>query len=234
MGKGIKLFTCDEYKFTTDTIILANFASPLPKDNVLEIGTGCGAIPIILARDNKAKHITALEIQSEACELLKKSIKINNLEDKITVINKDVRDEDAIPLNKKYDMVICNPPYKKSGCGEVSELYCRATARNETQCTLEDIIKKASKVLNQGGDLCMCNRVERLCDMIGIMRLYKIEPKVLQLVQYNIHKEPKLFLTRGKKFGKVGLRCNPTLTINNEKGEYTEEMKSIYKYYYKG
>ena len=231
LGKNVKIFISNEYKFSTDTVLLADFCELGKNSMVLDVGTGCGAIPLLFCRDGKGKHITAVDIQKNACELLSISIKENGLEGRIKVLNQDIRSIDVKMYGNNYDVIVCNPPYKKAQAGLESDILSRKTARNESMCCIDDIINVAAKLLKDGGELYMCSRVERMAEILLKMSNSRLEPKLLRLVQNDVYKEPKLFLVKGKKFAKSGLRCMPTL-IMNINGECSKEFKSIYKSFY--
>lgn len=228
LGMGIKIFISDEYKFSTDTILLSNFCNAKRGSEILDIGTGCGTIPLLLCRDGKGKNITGIDIQKNACELLKMSINANGFGDKISVLNEDIRNIDISLHRKFYDVIVCNPPYKRDGNGLESELESRKIARNECMCTIDDIIQISSKLLKDSGELFMCCRVERMNEILFKMTSHKIEPKLIRLVQQRQDSEPKLFLVKGKRLGKSGLRCMPTLVMSDDYGA-TEELKRIYE-----
>lgn len=128
--------------------------------------------------------------------------------------------------------MVCNPPYKENGTGLHNPHSGKKTARHEVECSLEDIVKVSSSLLNFGGRFCLCQRPERLTDILVLMRQYKIEPKRLRLVQQRLNKPPKLVLVEGRKGGKRGfMTTEETLMIENSLGEYSEEMLKVYGNY---
>lgn len=232
LGNGIKVIVSREHCFWTDTILLAHFSSPHKNDIACELGSGCGTIPLIWSRDNKPKAVTAIEIQSEACSMFERSIKLNSLEDRIKVLNADLCSLDGKVMPSSYDLVVCNPPYKAAGTGIVNPEQAHRVARHESFCTIEDIAKTASKLLNFSGRFCMCQRPERLSDVLESMRKYSIEPKRLRFVQQRKDKAPKLFLVEGRRGGKPnGLKVEPVLLIENDGGNFSDEMIEIYGAY---
>lgn len=231
LGMNKKIFISDEYKFSTDTILLSDFCKVKNDSLILDIGTGCGTIPLLFCRDGKGKHITAIDIQKDACSLLEMSIEANKFNNKISVIHGDIKSINLSVHRKLYDVVVCNPPYKKAGNGMESQKEARKIARNECMCTIDDIIVMSEKLLKDNGELYMCCRVERMNEILCKMSSNNIEPKLLRLVQQTICNEPKLFLVKGKKFAKSGLRCMPTLIMSSN-GSLTEEVKNIYKSFY--
>jgi tRNA1(Val) A37 N6-methylase TrmN6 len=200
LGDGLELFISKDHRFGTDALLLAEFAAPRRKDNVIDLGTGCGIIPFILLRDFGVSAVTAVDINPEAIELLKLSVKTNNI-GSIFPVNADLRNLSS-DYYGKFDVVTCNPPYKAVGTGIVNTNEAKLSARHEVSCTQEDVCKAAYKLLKSGGRLCMINRTERLADVICAMRNCKIEPKRLRMIAKDEKAKPVLFLIEGKKDGK--------------------------------
>lgn len=232
LGNGIEIYVSDSYHFSTDTILLADFSLPKGRKKCAELGTGCGTIPLLWVRHNKNLEIDAVEIQNDACALAQKSVEYNNLGDKINIINADLKElKGTLPFGC-YDLAVCNPPYKISGGGITNPESAKQIARHETECTLDDICFTASKLLQFGGSFCICQRPERLADVMESMRKFSIEPKTLRFVQQRAGKAPKLFLLEGRRGGKRGfLNVLSTLFIENENGDFSEEMMRIYGCY---
>lgn len=232
LGNGISIFVSDSYRFSTDTILLADFSKMQGHKKCAELGTGCGTIPLLWCRHNKNLEIIAVEIQKEACTLAQKSIHYNDLNDNIKIVNADLKElKGKLPFGY-FDLVVCNPPYKIVGGGVTNPQSAKQIARHETECTLDNICESASNLLQFGGKFCMCQRPERLADVMESMRKYNIEPKSLRFVQQRISKAPKLFLIEGRRGGNRGfLNVLPTLFIEDDKGNFSEEMLEIYGSY---
>ena len=239
LGKGVGIYVSDTHHFTTDTILLANFAAAKNGERVVELGTGCGTIPLLMIREVSPAHIHAVEIQSEALELLKNSIELNreNNIDRAALINPilaDLREIKSILPAGESDLVVCNPPYKLPGSGLTNPDKAKMTARHESECTLDDICEAAKWLLRYGGRFAVCQRPERLTDVLECMRAHDLEPKRLRLVQGRADKAPKLFLCEAKRGAKQGyMDVLPALIIEDENG-FTAEMKSIYGSYKEG
>ena len=232
LGNGIEVIVSKEHIFNTDTILLADFSSPLKNDIVCELGTGCCAIPLWWSRNVGPKSTIAVEIQKEAYDMACRSVILNKLEDKIKALHIDLNEITNADLKLgSFDVVVCNPPYKPIGTGLKNTCDKRKIARHEEKCSIEDIVELSAKLLKYGGKFCLCSRPERLCDIISAMRKYKIEPKILRFVQHRKDKSPKLFLIEGKKEAKSFLNVMPTLFIEDENGDFSDEMKKIYGYY---
>lgn len=229
LGGGISVIVSEQNHFSTDTILLADFAAPKKHENAIELGSGCGTIPLIWCRNIPPKHITAVELQPEGADMLARSVEYNGLKDKIEVINGDLRSLDGLVKFASFDLVTINPPYKIGGGGIVNPEKQKQIARHETECTLDDITSAAAKLLRFGGRFCICQRPERLTDVFVSMRKADIEPKRLRLVQQRTSKAPKLFLAEGKRgANKGGLVVLPTLFIEGDNFELSQEMIDIY------
>lgn len=226
LGSCFRIMTSLEHTFGSDSIFLADFSNPGSSCNLCDLCSGCGIVSVLWAAEDKKRRIDAIEIQNSAVRLIKKSIEMNSLSC-INTVEADLRDLGR-DFKGKYDLVACNPPFKKAGTGAVSREPSAAIAKHETLCTLEDIISVSSHILKNGGRLCLCHRPERLADIIYLMRLYKMEPKRLRFVQQSAQTNPWLVLIEGKKQAKPGLRVKAPLIVENRPGEYTEETQLIY------
>ena len=160
LGGGFEIFVSQSYHFSTDTILLADFSKPKENKKCVELGTGCGTIPILWCKGRRNLEIAAVEIQENACTLAQKSVGHNHLDDKITIVNADLKDIKGKLKFGYYDLVACNPPYKLGGSGITNPKNSMQIARHETECTLDDICFAASKLLQFGGKFCICHVIE--------------------------------------------------------------------------
>lgn len=229
LGSGMEIFVSDSYHFSTDTILLADFSQPAGSKNCVDLGTGCGTIPLLWLKNNPGLRVSAVEIQENACKLLRNSVALNHLEEKLTVLNADLKElKGRLPFGA-FDVAACNPPYKLEGTGLLNPENAKQVARHETACSLDDICEAAAELLQFGGRFCLCQRPERLADVMESMRKFDLEPKRLRLVQQRKSKAPKLFLLEGRRGGKRGfLDVLPTLFIEDETGGFSQEMLQIY------
>lgn len=237
LGNGVEIIVSDMYHFSTDTILLADFAKVKSSDKCVELGTGCGTMPLLWTRTNRVKELYAIDIQADAIDMLKRSIQHNvaNGRDNcacVTPLCADLKDlKGKLPYGY-FDVVVCNPPYKLSGSGVTNPDTEKLLARHEESCTLLDVCLSASHLLQYNGRFCICQRPERLPDVIECMRKCDIEPKRLRFVQQRMNKEPKLFLLEGRRKGKRGfMKTEPTLFIESDNGDFSEQMKQIYGLY---
>ncbi len=234
LSDEIKLAVSDNHTFGTDAVILSHFAKIKAKDKALDMGTGCGIIPFLWLRDKKINNVSCLDIQQNAYEQVRFSIKENALSDRISAYNCDLREIDKIFDAEQFSLVTMNPPYKPVGTGIESMTESAKIARHEVCCNIEDAVKAAVYLLKYGGRFCMCHRPERLVDTVELMRSYKLEPKRLRFVQDREGEQPFLFLIQGQKGAKPFLRVEPQLIIKKDNGRFTKEMLEIYGSYADG
>ena len=203
------------FKFGTDSVLLSNFVKVKKGEKVADLGTGTGIIPILLIAKNENCEIYGIELNPISFDMAYRTIKLNNLQEKIKIINADLRKLDGILSKNEFDIVVCNPPYKQENTGLINKNENIKSARHEATCTLEDVIICAKSLLKFGGRFYLIHKPERLSDIICLMRKHKIEAKKLCFVHSDIKKEPSLILIEGKSGGKSGIRIQAPITINN-------------------
>lgn len=229
LGDGFFVNVSRHHTFGTDAILLAHFSAARPLDSVVDLGTGCGIIPLLLFRNGLKSMVYGVDISTEACALAKKTAEELSI-DNFCVVEGNLTDiKGKVPFGT-HKLVTCNPPYKAPNAGIKNSDSVVSVARHETECTLEDIVSVSSKLLQTSGRLCMCHRPERLSELMGLMSRYGLEPKRLRLVCQRKGEEPWLVLLEGRKGGKTGLRIAPTLYIE-ENGALSDEMIEIYGAY---
>ena len=220
----------DWFCFGTDAVLLADYASKSIKKNarVLDMCSGNGIISLLLSVKSKASEIYGLEVQSCVAEMASRSVKMNGLEDKIKMICGDLKEADTHFGRSFFNNIVCNPPYKESGGGLTNKNDPVTLARHEILCSLEDIIRVSSILLEPGGKLCMIHRPERLADILCLMRSYKIEPKRLRFVHPSAEKTATMILVEGAYCGKPKLFLEPPLYVYKEPNVYSDEILHIY------
>ena len=170
--------------FGIDSILLSEFAKNIKKDAiVMDLGTGTGIISILLAEKSKAKKIYAIEIQENVANMAGRSVKLNNLEEKIDIINSDIKD--LKEYYNKIDVIVTNPPYKKYGTGINSDNNKKQISKFESTASLEDWIKESSKLLKDKGEFYLVYRVDRLTELIELLNKYKLEVKIIRYIYSN-------------------------------------------------
>lgn len=215
--------------FGMDAVLLSDFAKNIKRNaTVLDLGTGTGIIPILLCGKTELKKVVGVEIQEEVAKMAKKSILLNNLENKFEILNCNIKELNKIYENQTFDVIVTNPPYKKQDSGIINENEKKLISRHEITANLEDFIKISKYLLKDKGELYMVHRPERLVDIFELMRKYKIEPKELKMVCPNKNKEPNLVLIKGVKNAKPFLKVEKNLYVYDTENNYTKEILEIY------
>ncbi len=223
MPNGTAVYISANHRFGTDAMLLAHFANLRRDETACDLGAGCGIIPLKWYDNGHRVSVIGVEIDEEAASLFAHSIKQNNITN-ISVENTDMR---TLPTGRYVNVVTCNPPYFTGGF--VSENSAKATARHELACTMEEVAKTAAVLLKDGGRFCVCQRPERLTDVLCAMRENKIEPKHIRFVkQRKTSEKPWLVLVDGRKGGKAGLHFQADLIMEQEDGTFTDEVLTIY------
>lgn len=223
LGGGVFAVLSDIHTFGTDAFLLYDFANVRHKETACDLCSGCGIIPLLMLRDKLVKPVTAVEIQEDACELMKSAVDMSTLDGRLNIVNKDLKQIRNEIAAGSFDLLTVNPPYFPVGSGYDCEDEPHRLIRSEVGCTLDDIIRQAAWLLRSGGRMCMCHRPERLTDIICSMRENRIEPKRLRFVAKNEKNAPWLVLIEGKKDAKPSLITEKTLYMNDEK-----ELERIY------
>ncbi len=233
LSKSVKIYVSKEHKFGTDAFLLSDFAMHRRRDKVCDLGTGCGIIPLLMFRDkgNSPKEAWGVDIQPKAIEQLKISVEENKLNDVFFPVCADLKElSGKVPFDC-FDLVTCNPPYKAAGRGILNEADAHTIARHEIMCNINDVCRSASRLLKFGGRLCICQRPERLFDVMSAMRENKIEPKRLRMVHQRPNEAPWLVLIEGKKGSKPFLKVEkPFLIERIENRSFSDELLKIYGY----
>ncbi len=214
--------------FGVDAVLLADFCRVRPGERVLDLCTGNGIIPILLAGKTKVAHITGLELSSKNCELFQKSIEKNKLEERLTVCCGDVKEIRSLVTCGSFDALTCNPPYMEVGRGLLNASDELTWARHEVMCTLADVLTAAAWSVKSGGRVSLIHRPDRMEDLLVGMRQRKIEPKRFRAVYPKPGEKATMILVEGLLDGKPGMDVLPPLYIYDEQGNETEEIKRIY------
>lgn len=217
----------DGFKFGIDAVLLADFARSA-QGKAIDLCTGTGIIPLLLAAKSRLTHIDALEIQPEFAEMAARSVEYNNLCDKISIKCGDLRDASVIYGKSKYDIVTVNPPYMKSGSGIVNDRDMKTIARHEVKCTADDVIGASAALLKPHGKLFMVHRPSRLVDVFCSMREHSLEPKIMRPVIPKMGREMNLVLICAIKGASAELKTLPPLYVYDEDGNYSKEIDEIY------
>lgn len=225
LGNGISVCINKIHRFGTDAFLLCDFAQHRQIDTICDFGTGCGIIPLLMARNMPPRKAYAVDIQPDAIALLKQSIALSHL-NFIEPVCADLNTWDTLPADS-LNLITCNPPYKAAGAGIESLSEQERIARHEILCDIDGICRAASRLLKHGGRLCICNRPERLADSVKAMQSHGIEPKRLRMVSKTPSDAPWLFLLEGKKGGRSFMKILPQFYVWDG-NDFSKELKAVY------
>ncbi|MBA4700856.1 MAG: tRNA1(Val) (adenine(37)-N6)-methyltransferase [Ruminococcus sp.] len=213
--KGYEIIQDPErFCFGIDAVMLSDFAKIKKEETVLDLGTGTGILPILLAAKTQGKHFTGLEIQEESADMALRSVEHNRLQDKIDIVTGDIKEAAEIFKPAFFDVIITNPPYMLEQHGLQNPQDAKAIARHEVLCTLDDILRESGKLLQESkGRFYMIHKPFRLAEILVKMNSYKIEPKRLQFIHPYVDKEPTMVLIEGIKGGKSRVKIEPPVIM---------------------
>lgn len=228
--KGLKIIQNPEwFCFGMDAVLLSGFVKIKKGATVADLGCGTGIISILLAGKTEAESIIGIEIQEKVAEMAQRSIKMNQLEDRVRIINADIKDAPEFLGLSSVDVVVTNPPYRTKNCGMENPDDVKAISRHEILCTLEDILNASKKLLKPGGKLFMVHRPDRLVDLICLLRQNAMEPKRLRFVHPRPGAAPNMILVEALRDGGKYLKVEKPLYIYEEGNKYSKEVLDIYQ-----
>ncbi len=225
---GFKLLQKEPFfKLGTDAVLLAAFARVRKGFRVCDLGCGVGAVAMLIAARYPSVRITGVEIQQGAAEIFVENIRLNGIGDRAEAVNADLRELRGVIAGNSFDLVVCNPPYNRSGSGILPSCHSAKIARSDHVASIGDICASAFRLLKSGGELAIVCRADRLSDIIYDMRSAKLEPKRLRFVQHDPDSPPSLILISGRKSGNPGLTVEKPLIMYHGCCQ-TEEFANIY------
>ena len=217
-----------KFCFGMDAVLLSNFAKVKKGERALDLGTGTGIIPILLTAKTEGKSFVGLEIQDESADMARRSVQHNGLEQKIEIVNGDIKEAATIFGSASFDVITTNPPYMIGHHGIENASDTKAIARHEVLCTLDDILRESAKILRPGGRFYMIHRPFRLAEILSKMVECKIEPKRMRMVHPYIDKEPNMVLIEGARGGNSRMTVERPLIVYKEVGVYSDELLGEY------
>ncbi|MCM1561772.1 MAG: tRNA1(Val) (adenine(37)-N6)-methyltransferase [Butyrivibrio sp.] len=220
----------DRFCFGMDAVLLSGFAKAKKGEHVLDLGTGTGIIPILLEAKTEGEYFAGLEIQPESADMAVRSVAYNHLEKKIDIVTGDIKDASKLFGASSFDVITTNPPYMIGQHGIKNDADCKAIARHEILCSLDDVLRESAKILKPSGRFYMVHRPFRLAEIFCKMVEYGIEPKRMRLVYPFVDKEPNMVLIEGLRGGKSRITVEKPLIVYREPGVYTDEIYEIYGY----
>lgn len=220
----------EKFCFGMDAVLLSGFARVKKGERVLDLGTGTGIIPILLEAKTDGEHFTGLEIQEESADMARRSVALNDLTEKISIVSGDIKEASVIFGAASFSVVTSNPPYINDKHGLKNPDIPKAIARHEVLCCLEDVVREASRVLKTNGRFYMVHRPHRLIEIITMFTQYKLEPKRIKFVHPFVDKEANMVLIEGVKGANSMVKIEKPLIVYQEQGVYTDEIYDIYGY----
>lgn len=216
--------------FGMDAVLLSGFAVVKRGEQVLDLGTGTGIIPILLTAKTEGRHFTGLEIQEESADMARRSVAYNHLEEKVEIVTGDIKEAGKLFGPASFDVVTSNPPYMKETHGLKNPGDAKAIARHEVLCTLEDVVREGTRVLKPGGRFYMVHRPRRLIEIIQTMKSHGLEPKRMKLVHPYRDREANMVLIEAVRGGGPLLKVEAPVIVFDGPGEYSEEIRTTYGY----
>lgn len=214
--------------FGMDAVLLSAFAKVKAGESVLDLGTGTGILPILLAAKTDGKHFTGLEIQEESADMARRSVRHNHLEERVEIVTGDIKEASELFGLSQMDVITTNPPYMIGGHGLANPESTKAIARHEVLCTLDDILRESARTLKSGGRFYMVHRPFRLAEILTKMSAVHLEPKRMRLVYPYVDKEPNMVLIEGIRRAKSRMTVEPPLIVYEKDGRYTEELLKMH------
>ena len=216
------------YRFSLDPLLLCDFAGIRESEQAVDLGTGCGVIPLILARKAGETGMTGIEMQEEMAVLAERNVRLNALCDRISIVHADVTGIKGHFSASSFDLVVSNPPYRKRGTGRVSPKPGRDDARHESTASLADFLTAAKYLVRLSGRICFIYHPSRITEFLIEAAALKLAPLRLRMVHGNASAEARMFLIEMVKGRKGDLKILPPLLVRDADGEYTAEMKRIF------
>ena len=217
------------YRFAIDALLLAHFAEPGPDDRVIDLGTGCGIVPLILFFRKKLKKITGVEVQPSLADLARRNALLNRCSSRFQVWEGDLRKLDRRVKRECFGLLLTNPPYRKIVPGRVNPHTKKAVARHEIKATLEDVLRAAHYLLKDKGRLDMIYPAPRIADLMRRLSQYRLEPKRIQFVHSHGKDEARLVLVEALKEGHAQVKILPPFFLYDSSGHYTPAARELFE-----
>lgn len=216
--------------FGMDAVLLSGFARVKEGERVLDLGTGTGIIPILLAAKTKGEAFVGLEISRRSADMAERSVVLNGIQERVSIVLGDIKKAGELFAPASFDVVTSNPPYMTQSHGLLNPDPDKAAARHEIFCTLEDVIAAAARTVRPGGRFYMVHRPFRLAEIIRLLSDYRLEPKRMRLVYPYADREPNMVLLEAVRGGRPRMTVEKPLIVYEAPGNYTDEIVELYGY----
>ncbi len=228
--KGLKIIqNPNGFCFGIDAVLLSNFCEVKKGERVVDLCTGSGIIPILIAGKSRAEKITGIEIQDQVADMAKRSVLMNRLQDRVEIISGDIKNARNYIALSSADVVTANPPYMAAGRGIQNGNKAKAVSRHEIKCTIDHVVGTAAKLLRPGGRFYMVHRPHRLVDVLCALREKRLEPKRILFIQPYKDKKPNLMLIKSVRDGKPELVFDVPMAVYREDGSFTSKLRDYYQ-----
>jgi tRNA1Val (adenine37-N6)-methyltransferase len=216
------------YRFSVDALLLAHFSSRLPAQSIIDLGTGSGIIPLVLAGKNAAPAIVGVEVQEEMADMARRTISLNDLTGRVTILREDMRNIRCSFPPSSFDLVVSNPPYYPVSTGRINPTGQKAIARHEIMLSLEDLVAGAHYLVKPTGCAVIIFPAKRLSELLSALTGAAMKPRLLRIIYSREKGEGKLVVVEACKGGNPELVLTQPFFIYDEGGGYSEEMQKIY------
>ena len=219
-----------------DAVLLTGFIQDgignrsVSREELLDLGTGTGIIPLLMSAKSDCRLLTGLEIQPDSADMASRSVRLNGLESRVRIVQGDIREADALFAPASFGLVTCNPPYMIQSHGLQNPDSPKAIARHEVLCCFDDVARAAEKLLKSGGHFYLVHRPFRLAEIMTTLRDHGLEPKRMRLVYPYVDREPNMVLLDCTRGGRPRLTVERPLIVYKEPGVYTDEIYEVYGY----
>ena len=216
------------YRFSLDAVLLSYYAGLIARDVILDLGTGCGVIPLIMSYRNPKIRIYGIEVQEELAEIAVQNVRNNHMEERITILCQDMVTLAKHTIPVPVDLVVCNPPYRKQSTGRINPNFQRAIARHEIRIDLNGILKTAYRMLDISGRFITIYPANRAAEILSQMHSNGLEPKFLRMIHSFHYSDASFMLVEARKGGHTGIAIAPPLIVYENDGAYTQEIEKIF------
>jgi tRNA1Val (adenine37-N6)-methyltransferase len=215
------------YRFSIDSILLADFATIRSGNKVIDLGTGNGVVPLILAYRYRSISVTGIEIQRQMADRAARNIRLNGYEHRIVIEQMDIASTVERFKSESFDVVVCNPPYRQATSGRLSLSSEKQIARHEIKASLDDFVRAAAFLAKNKGCFACIQLGDRTVDLVSAMRSAGLEPKRLRTVHGFSDAKASMVLVEAVKGGRKGVDILPPLIIYDFAKNYTAELNAI-------